>query len=240
MQKGIAPLISGIIYSIIALAVTGIVLSVSVPYIENLKDTTEINKAKKTVSEIDSEIQKVASSGKGSTAVIHLNITDEQLQIDSNSDVIKVEKDTSIKIVKNRFRQNQGNIFVCNNCTVNAFAQQTSDANILVLENKRIRIEFLRVDSNTQIPLTNIIRKIILKDNNSQFSGTINFYLDNYSSINNNITTRLAEEGYSIGKGEVEAYISSSYYTASVRFVLESDFDFLLIKIPKEQSVSFK
>ncbi len=229
-ERGVSPLISGILYTAISISAVGIVLDVGVPYMKNLEDISAINKAKVVMGQLDQEILRIAASGTGSSTQVNLAIQGTNFVVSSNGSIVKMEKNTKAQIIKKRFRKNFGNFFLCSNCTTNAYKATTDQGSVLVLENSHIKLQVARLDANTiNTPLTDLVKRVAFKDANKNFLGTYNFYPDSYSSTLNTVSTRIVEEGYSLGEGEIITYVSSPYYTYNLHFNLQSDADWFSV-----------
>lgn len=231
-EKGIAPLVSGILYTVISISAVGLVLTIGVPYLKSLEDVSAINKARSTMAALDQEILRIASSGQGSSSTINLALKGMDLSISSKNGIIKVDKDTKANIIKRRFRKDFGNFFLCSNCRVSAYKASTARGEALILENEHIRLEVSRHDSNTpNILLSGIVKEVRFIDSNEAFDGNFNFYPDAFSVQASTVSTRLVREGAMLGEGEIIAYVGSPYYAYDLHFNLQSGADWFGVYI---------
>ncbi|MFA4906929.1 MAG: hypothetical protein WC602_01530 [archaeon] len=231
-QKGLEPLISGMLYTIISVSVVGVVLSTGIPYMKNLEDISTVNKARSTMGALDQEILRIASSGKGSSSTINLSLRGINFSVSSKGSIIKAEKETLASIIKKRYRTDFGNFFLCSNCTTNAYKAVTGNGSVLVLENSHIRLEVARYDLNTaNVSMAELVKSVRFIDGNNTFNGTFNFYADSYSSLVNTVSDRIVNEGYSLGEGEIIVYVSSAYYNYNLHFNLQSGSDWFSVYI---------
>ncbi|MEM0360548.1 MAG: hypothetical protein QXK06_04405 [Candidatus Diapherotrites archaeon] len=227
--KGVSPLISAIIYTLVSIVIVSIVLQVGIPYLNRMQDYGEIKNLESMLKEMDKTISIVAAEGKDSQRRISINLAKESMDINGDSEMIIVNKQTSAQVMNPRSRKSQGNYFQGVNVEVDAYVGTIEDTNVLVLENEHIYLAIKKLDSNTTMKAYNLVQKIRFKDVPADLNAKVDFYMDSHAGEDVNIATEFIKSGYNLGWGEIKASIVGEGHRYNVHFRLESGADFVRV-----------
>lgn len=228
-ETGQSPLISAILYLLVSIVVISIVLQIGIPYLNRLQDYGEIQNIETTIKEMDKTISIVASEGEDSQRKITITIAEDSMDINGLAEMITVKKETEARVMNPRSRKSQGNYFKGVNVEVDAYSSTLDDVNVLVLENEHIYFAVRKLDSNTEMKASDLVKKVRFKDTPADLNAQLDFYMDSYAGEDVNITTEFVKKGYNLGYGEIKAKIYGSSHQYHVHFRLESGADFVRI-----------
>ena len=226
-DKAQSPLISSILYLLVSIMVVAIVLQIGVPYLNRLREFSEIKNIEESMKELDKTISIVAAEGTDSQRKISVTLSEDSMDINGISEMITVKKGTDARIMNPRSRKSQGNYFKGVNLEVDAYSGTLNDVNVLVLENEHFYLAVKKLDSNTEMKANNLVERVRFKGAAADLNAQLDFYADTHSGEDLNISTEFVKEGYNLGWGEIKAVVFGDGYQYNVHFRLESGADFL-------------
>ncbi len=233
-MKGISPLISAAIYMGMAITAVTLVITLGMPQLNRMTESTLYLNARESMANLDSAIERVASEGKGSVRIIPLELSGGEFKITDSTNIIEYSIETISRIVSPRVAIQYGNLVIASNADVNA----SQNATHYVLQNSHIKLiarRFGSPSSATSINTSEIIQEIRLLDNNKTLPLTANatvmeFTISNNPSASSGVGyTTLEEEGTDLSKGNITAFVSSSIGDYRLNIILDSEADFLTI-----------
>ncbi len=234
-MKGIS-LISGVLFTAFLIAATTIVYLTAVPVIQKMQCAATMDEMRNSLANLDKVVQTVASEGEGSKRTVDFNIQEGELYISGVEDTIYWTHECNAPIISPRTFQAFGNLITGSNLDTKAYESSCQGQDAFVLENEHLKACFKKVGSpgdKVYYNMSDVLISMYLKDtdevlpleyleitlDNNQTSGTGDGY------------TSLSRSGQHLPYGEVTAYMESDYgITYSIRFVLESGEDFLIIR----------
>lgn len=234
-MKGIS-MISGVLFTAFIIAATAIVYFSAVPVIQKMQCAATLDKMKTAFANLDETIQTVASEGEGSRRVVDINMESGQIYISADNDTIYWTYECSAPIISPRTFQTFGNVIMGSNLDTSAYESSCQGQDAFVLENERLKACFKKVgssDNKTYYNISQVLISVEEKENGQVLPlEYLQISLDNNqsSSVGTGYTA-LTRTGLHLPFGEVTAYIESDYgITYSIKFILESGEDFLIIK----------
>jgi hypothetical protein len=234
MKKGMS-LISGVLFLAITVSAVFIVYEIGVPIINKMQAATFINDMKSTFTELDSEIQDIASEGRGSKRVYYLKIDAGQFMVNSSKDWIEWEYETDASIISPRTAQWIGNVVMGSNLNTKAYVSTHEGESVYVLENEHLKVYINKTGtaaSLSQISTNHIVTGIWQKDIGMLIGlETLNVTLDNNetSEIGSGYTG-VQRLGENLPYATAYAYIDSQYEDYFINITLESGADYIIIE----------
>lgn len=234
-MRGIS-LISGVLFTAFLISATAIVYWTAVPVIQKMQCAATLDKMKSTFSEIDRNIQTVASEGEGSRRTIDLSLDSGEIHVSADSDTIYWTHECDAPVFSPRTFQAFGNVILGSNLDAMAYESQCLGRDAFVIENQHISACFMKVGSegnSARYNVSDVLLSVYQKDTNTTMPlEYLEITLDenSTSSVGEGYTT-LTRSGMNLPFGEVTAYMESDYGVVyRIRFVLESGEDFLIIR----------
>lgn len=162
-KKGFS-LIAGVVTIAIVIASSVIVINIINPTIERGKEYQNVNKAKQTMSIIDSAIREMAYEAPGSRKTIN---------IASDGDLVVSEKDSTIKMkiegtkIADGARVKEGNLIISSGALVLTYEKDIDGDgnNDLVMENDAMIIAFKKIGTPTLHAAINTSNIVVLIQN---------------------------------------------------------------------------
>ncbi len=234
-MKGITMISSVIFLAFIIVAIT-LVISIGIPILEKMQCAATIDKMKSSFIELDKAIQEVLSGGEGSRRVVDLNIEEGKIYVKDNDDTITWEYTCKHQVLSPRIFKTIGNVIFGTNLDTSAYEDTCLGQDSYVIENKHLKICFRKIgskDNYTNYNTSQILLGMYQKDLNKWLPlDHMEITIDkNDSSATGSGYTELVREGKNLPYGEVVAYMQPNYdIDYHIRFALESDADFLIIK----------
>lgn len=234
MKKGML-LISGILFLAITISAVFIVYELGMPIINKMQAAAVIDDMKSTFTELDNEIQEIASEGRGSKRIYYLRISAGKFIVNSSKNWIQWEYETDAPVISPRTAQWIGNVVIGSNLNTKAYMSTHDGAPVYVLENEHLKVYINRTGSvanlvqmNTSDILTGIWQKdmsvllglkyLNITLDNNQTSGTGSGY------------TGVQRLGENLPYATAYAYINSQYENYFINITLESGADFIIIE----------
>lgn len=221
--------ISAVLYILITALVLVIILEALSPVLENMKDKSIYVRTRDTFLSLSQHIKDVSQEGQGAQRIVNIEIQKGTFGIEENT--VKWKMDTEADILEPRTTVTLGNVFLVANGEVDAF--ETNDS--LILENSRFAVAFLKIGSETNFSnytTTDLIKNITFKETGATFNPNYNFYVDDNTATNTgNGYTKLLTKGRDLGSASLLAHMNSSSKEYELVFTLESQADYVLVKL---------
>jgi len=233
--KGIS-LVSGVLFLAFLIAATAIVYLAGIPIIQNLQCSATVEKMKSSFVSLDKVVQEVSSEGKDSKRVLTLNMDEGRMYVSGDNDTIYWTHECNAPIFSPRTSQTFGNVILGANLETSASEGQCRGQTAFILENSHLRVCLKKIgspDNLTSYNTTQILLGVYQKDLGKWLPlEHLEVSLDNdQTSTTGDGYTKLEKSGYHLPYGEVTAYLESDYgIDYSIKFVLESGEDFLIIR----------
>ena len=234
VRKGVSPLISAVIYTGLVLTTVTLVITLGLPQLDRMTESTLYLNVREGMSNLDKAIQKVAAEGRGSVRIIPLEIRNGKFAIDDANNIIKYELETTSEIISPRTAVQFGNLVIGSNADVNA----SENATHYVLRNSRLQVIIRNVgspSSQTNINSTELVQEIKVLATNKTLPLTANDTVmqliinDDVSASSGTGFTTLHEAGAALSQGNVSFYVNAATGSYTVDILLEAEADFLTI-----------
>ncbi|UCC91771.1 MAG: hypothetical protein JSV39_00670, partial [Candidatus Aenigmatarchaeota archaeon] len=195
-----------------------------------------LDKMKASFAKLDETIQTVSSEGEGSKRTLDLNVNEGEIYITADNDNIYWTHECNAPIISPRTFQAFGNLITGSNLDTKAYESTCQGQDAFVLENEHLKACLKMVGSpgnKVYYNLSEVLISMYLKDMDEVLPlEYLEITLDkNQTSGTGDGYTSLSRSGQHLPYGEVTAYMESDYgITYSIKFVLESGEDFLIIR----------
>lgn len=231
-----------IIESVIAVAIivtsSIIVINMITPAIEESKTYQYVNKAKETMSFLDSVIRELAVEAPGARRTINLVSDFGTFAVTGKDDSLKFTIEGGPAILDPGTSVKEGNLLVTSGPTMSAYESDVNSDGVtdLVLENDAVLLAIRKIGSPTNITsinTTSIFTMIRNKKQNVNITPITYIYMDD--NLNNAVGdgfTELTVLGSNLLSGGIRVYVNSSgtkEYDAI--FTLSSAQDFIELEI---------
>ena len=224
----------------IAIVITSSVIVVNLlsSSFDESKTYDNLNKAKESMSFIDSVIRELAVEAPGARRTINILSDFGTFSVDGESDSIKFFMESPVSIIESGTSVQEGNLIMTSGPTMSAYERDVDNDGItdLVLENEAVLFAMKKIGSPsniTSINTTSIFTMIRNKRANVNITPITYIYVDDMlNTSTGNGFTELSEKGTSIQSASIRVYVNSSgtkEYDAV--FTLRSAQDFAELEI---------
>jgi hypothetical protein len=232
-MKGIA-LISGVIFTAILILAIFLAYQMSVPIMQNMKTSAEIEQMKTVFSDIDNIIQAVVLEGTGSRRVIPLKIDYGEMVVNSEKNTVVYSANINFPYISPRTQQKIGNFRFGSNLNTVVNETEYNGIGAFIIENEHLKIYIRKIGNQTN-PQTFNTEQILLglyqKDINKWLNGSLAMAVDNETESKAGIGYSVPEEMDSgLPYGKVTVFINTTYINYYIEFILESGADFVQIR----------
>ncbi|HIQ49856.1 MAG TPA: hypothetical protein EYH56_01530 [Nanoarchaeota archaeon] len=234
-MKALSPLLSGVLYT--GIAIVGIVLAMNIlsPIIEQMKDKAAFEQAQSFLLQLDKVIQDVAKEGKYATRVITLDFSRGKYIIDNETNTIEYILETEAKLVSPGTMRKIGNVIITSGRDV-----KVEDlGNVIRMSNSYLVVNFTKLGNETNfvdINLSKIISEIKVIRENAVLSPEV---VIKFNEIETGKGYIKAEQiGEKLPYGRVIAHISTKELEFDIVFTLKSYSDFIIIEAENVKVIS--
>ena len=133
-SKATSELLGGVLFLAISLTAVIIVLSVSGPKIDIMKDTIAIEQAKDTLTSLDRIIRDISEQSPGTSRIVPIEIKKGKMIIDGENDQIYYTLDTEADVISPGTKRRIGNLWYESNTNASLREEQGR----YVLENEHL------------------------------------------------------------------------------------------------------
>ena len=221
--------VSAVIYVLIGIIVLTIVIEAGVPFINGLREKSNVNRARNTFSALDQQIQDVAKEGQGSQRIIPLEVSEGTVRVEDNKLRWKIE--TRSKVLEPRTRVELGNLVIASDVDVSA----ADYSSFHIIKNSRILANFTKFGSKanfSNINTSSLLNYIEFKDTGSKTTGAFTFFINqNSNSVSGTGYTELLQTGTGLASATLKAHVNSTLYEYDLLLSLDSKADFLRAQI---------
>jgi len=230
--------VSAILYILIIVISITLILEAGIPVLNNLRDRAAFTEIKDNLLGLNQHIKDISSEGPGSQRVIPIEVNKGEVTI--ADDKITWELKTKEKVVDPGQRLDIGNLVITSN--VDVTSKETVDSYIMQNTHLYVNISKLGTKANyTNISTSDLIRFMKYKDNNEILNGTFNFIVaGNSTSGSGNGYTAINPSGNNsnIDSATVTAYMNTTSFIYELKFILESQSDFLKVDLKNVEEVT--
>jgi len=239
MSKGVSQIATMAMYVGISVSAVSAALTLGAPALENMQDANSIQKAQTFMQTLDSNVQEVASEGKGSTRTLDINFDRGEVYFDNASNSLVYELRTNTNVISPQSTKRSGNVVLSSSANVKVSETAVDGVDCYLMENKYIKACIKKVGSSSSpeaINTTNLVQLYEFKNpdgSNKQLDGNITVKLnERHSTSYGTGFTEPQEKGDLLGTGTVKATVSSDYgFTYDVFYQLPTGADFLKIDV---------
>ncbi|MFH1431867.1 MAG: hypothetical protein ABIG84_01500 [archaeon] len=228
-KKAVSEMIGGVLFIAIGLAAVILVIQLSTPRINDMKDSIAIDQSKDTLATIDRVIRDIASEGPGSTRILPIQVKGGKLTIDGDSNRIYYEIDTNAEIISPRTKRRIGNLWFTSNTNASLY----NDSTHYYLENEHLLVNITKYGSPTNPASMNpdfLIDGINFKDRNQAITDNITIHIDG-SALSGTGYNYAEEEGNDIARATIYNIINTATINYTIKITLESGEDFIHIQV---------
>lgn len=227
--------VSAILYILVITVVLVIVLNAGVPVLRDLEDKTVFTRQKNAFLSLNQQINDISEEGIGSQRVVPIEIEKGNLELKDGS--LRWNLRTDANILESGQQIELGNLYISSNADVSAASYGSN----YTLENTYMRVAFHKCEDPDTCTFNEsglmMDQQPVFKDpeSDSEIPAANQFQFDFGTGASWNYTgySALEDSGSSLGAARVLYYVNntnSSYYTV-VEFTLESNRDFLQVRI---------
>jgi len=235
MEKGISPIISVVLLTLVSISAIYLVLYIAKPIIDRVYETAAVNEANQNLKIFDNLIREVASEGTGSYRTIWLKVSDGSYSVNNVSESFEYEHEVHRDVVQPGTYIKQDNIFTIGATVGGALADQNSTH--LILENDVLKVFLQRVGN--EINFTNINTSQNIKAIQLKPTGLEICPLDSSIQIGSDINSKwgtgyskLVKKDRNLPRAEALFHISSSSgIVYDILYTLPGGADFLIINV---------
>ena len=235
-----------VIESVVAVAIiitsSIIVINMIMPAVEESKTFQYVNKAKETISFLDSVIRELAVEAPGARRTINLVSDSGTFVVTGKEDSLKFTVEGGPVILDPGSSVREGNLLVTSGPTMSAYESDINSDGVtdLVLENDAVLLAIRKIGSPTNITsinTTSIFTVIRNKRTSANITPITYIYMDD--NLNNAVGdgfTELTALGSNIQSSGIRVYVNSSINEYDAIFTLRSAQDFVELEIKNIKS----
>lgn len=228
-KKAVSELIGGVLFIGISIAAIILVLQLSTPKINEMKDTIAIDQAKDMLTSIDRVVRDVASEGPGSTRILPIHIKAGHLNIDGDNNRIYYEFDTYANVISPRSKRRIGNLWYSSNTNTSVY----NDSTHYYLENEHLLVNISKHGSSSNhvsINPDHLIDSIYFKDKKQTITDNITIHIDG-AALTGTGYNWAEETGTELARGKVTNFFNTTTANYTIQITLESGADFIQIQV---------
>jgi uncharacterized protein YqkB len=235
MMKG---LLQEVILITVVITSSLIIVNMITPTIDSSTSFQDFNRAKETMTVLDSVIRELLVEGKGATRSVQIISDFGSFTVSDADDRIFYEIETDAPILDPGTVTQEGNLIITAGAGMKAYIQDiNSDTHDdLILENDAIKFAVNKTGTSTSwvaINTTTFITQITNKLTSTDITPTSGvFFGDALSTSYGNGYTQLSQQGNDLSSASITAFINaSSGEQYNVIFTLRSTTDFVEIEV---------
>lgn len=239
-MKGASEIITAVMLLGVTVVSTGVVLEVTGPAIENIRDDSAIDRSVSFLNFVDERVREVASEGEGSTRTVQVELDRGEFQSNSAEDTFGYSLETDSAAITPQTQTSIGAVELSSNAMTEVSESTKNGEDCFLMENEKVEACIKKVgseDSYQSINSSELITYYRAKDGgemNLDFKVELNEEFD--SSFGQGYT--YAEElGENQPYGNIWAVIDAeNNMQYRISFRLSSGADFLSIRVLPQQS----
>ncbi len=135
-RRGVSELVSLVFFIAIVVVAIGITLNIALPHIDRMEDTASIQNSITFLTELDSAIQEVATTGQYSSRTVSVRFQDGQYRFDSDQGLFYYEIDTDSALVSAHGTQRQGPVELTANADISVTQESVNGVDCHMMENQ--------------------------------------------------------------------------------------------------------
>lgn len=234
-MKGASDIVTAVALVGVTVVSTGIVLDVSGPAIEEMRDGAAVESSISFLNSADESIRSVASEGEGSTRTLNLDFDRGDFHVDESDNSFRYALETGSDIISPQTSTEQGAVTLASNAVTSVEEDEVNGEECFMMSNDRMEACIQKIgseDSMESINTSELITHYELEDGGEvDIDYKIELNQEFESSYGQGYT--FAEElGSNQARGDVFANIESENgMSYQVMFQLYSGADFLAIRV---------
>ena len=138
-RKGVSPLVAYVLLVGIIISATGIIISIGLPAIENMRDTATIQESLNVLTELDSAIRETSSGGTYTSRNFQLVTRDGDYFIDEEDNSIIFEIETDSNIIQRHTFQEIGPVILTSDSHVAVYEASIDGEECYMMENDYLK-----------------------------------------------------------------------------------------------------
>ena len=236
-QKMKGAMIESVMAILVIVTSSVIVINMLKPSFDESKTYGNLNKAKETLSFLDSVIRELAVEAPGARRTVNVLSDFGAFTVDGEADSIKFFMESPVPIIDPGGSVKEGNLLIVSGTTMKAYESDINSDGVtdLVLENEAVLFAVRKIGSPaniTSINTTSLFTLINNKRVNVNITPITYIYMDDdLDNAVGNGFTELTEKGTNLGSASVRVYVNSSIKEYDAIFTLRSAQDFVELEV---------
>lgn len=228
-RKAVSEMVGGILFLAISVSAVILVMHLSGPGINEMKDMLAIDQAKDVLASVDRVVRDVASAGPGSTRILPIQIKGGHITVDGDNDMIYYEMKTTAEVISARSKRRIGNLWFSSNTNLSVY----NDSAYYYLENEHILVNVSKYGSSSNHVSMNpdfLIDGINFKDRNQAITDNVTIHIDG-SALAGTGYNYAQEVGSELARGRIVNFFNTLTANYTVWVTLESGSDFFQVQV---------
>lgn len=233
-RPGISNLFSMTLYLVVILGAVFMVLDVSMPIIENMKDTASVQTAENNLLNLNEKIRQTANNPKYEARSYNFEFNQGSYQFKNNSVIYQIKTNSEIVTPHRSIRK--GDLILSANAVTEVYQSSIKNKSCYMIENQYIKACINKIGGpNKTKPLnnSNLLLYYYNKNLKKTLNATLNIKINQRADTARGYGFTEAEKlGKSQGEGKVRAKLNSkSGFNYTIEFSLTSGSDFLQVEV---------
>lgn len=238
-MKGQSSTVSAVVITAVTISAVGVVLNVANPAIDRARDAAAVEQATTFMNELDDTIRATASEGQGSTRTVSLNFDRGEFYINTTTDTISYNLDTTSEPISPQSRTEVGDVILASNADVKVSKATRNGKDCYLMENEVVEACIRNngtASSSDEINTTALVTHYEVKDSSTEIDLDPKIELNNiHDSSYGTGYTEARELGNRLSNGEVIANVDAANgFSYRVLYELYAGSDFISIRVLPE------
>ncbi|MFB6144724.1 MAG: hypothetical protein ABEJ98_05425 [Candidatus Nanohaloarchaea archaeon] len=238
-MKGASTTVSAVLVTAVTLSAVGVVLNTAGPAIERAQDAAAVDRAVSFMNQLDNDIKAVASEGEGSTRSSTLNFDRGQFFLNSSSNTLSYNIETSARPISPQSRTTIGDVALASNADLTVSKTTVDGRSCYMMENGKVEACISANGSSNSLAPLNTSELVV----HYRVKGEGEIDLDPRIKLNG-VPSSSYGQGYvearklgdRLTNGEIIAHVEADNgFNYRVLYELYSGSDFLSIRVLPEQ-----
>jgi hypothetical protein len=233
MRKGISPLISFAVGTLILMTATMLVFNTGFPLIQEIQTTSSLQNAISDFKELDRSIRNIAQQGTYSQTFFRFRSRDGDVRFDNETDSLLYQLETKTSFVSSGNAIRQGNVRITSDANAEVSEGSHDGMDCYILKNDHIEACIADYGSDNSFEQANLSTSILYLRNTpsgEQIEPLTNITIDGMKAFNNGRLKTVASTGKRLGTASVDILVKPDNrpgYTLTIGLKSGTDFLFL-------------
>lgn len=238
-MKGASEIITAVMLLGVTVVSTGVVLEVTGPAIDNIRDDSAIDRSVSFLNYVDQRVREVASEGEGSTRTVQVDLDRGEFEVNGSEDTFGYALETDSASISPQSETTIGAVQLASNAQVEVSEETRNGEECFLMESDRVEVCIKKVgaeDNLQSIDASELITYYSVKESGEMdldFNTELN---EDPQSSEGDGYTYAEELGSNQPYGTVWAVINAdNNMNYRISFRLYSGADFLSIRVLPQQ-----